>query len=323
MNYLQKTIGVAFITSFLSSNTMARETVVIGDQAWEGSHAISNVLKAVIEEKLDTTVKIVDADETIVFVGMDLGDGSLDVLPDLWMPNSKNFWDQYIVAGSKESVLINDKPYPGVQGMYVPGYVQDKYGIKNIEQLNDPTVAKLFDINGSGKGRWWAGAPGWNDTNVELVRAKSYGYNKNFNPFIISDEAFRTELELNFALEEPAIFYYWEPAGLFKKFDLRKLEEPPYSENCYKMIAETESPDWKEKSHVKCGYPPATIYVAYSKSLNKRAPKIARFLKQVNFDVSTLSEWISQLNEKEDAYEVAKKWVKANPNIVNNWLKGI
>jgi ABC-type proline/glycine betaine transport system substrate-binding protein len=54
------------------------------------------------------------------------------------------------------------------------------------------------------------------------------------------------------------------------------------------------------------------IYVAYSKSLNAFL-KATQFLKHVSFDVSTL-------NEKEDAYEVAKKWVKANPNVVNNWL---
>ena len=323
MNNFQRSMGVVLVTGLFSGNLIARETIVIGDQAWEGAHAISNVLKVVIEEKLDATVRIVNSDQNIVFAGMDRGDGSMDVLPDLWIPNSKSLWDAYIAPGSKASVTVNDKPYIGNQGMYVPGYVQDKYGIKSVEQLADPEIAKLFDINGTGKARWWAGAPGWNVTKVEQVRAKSYGYDKTFKPLVISDEAFRSELELTLAVEEPVVFYYWEPEGLFKKYDFRKLDEPSYNESCYKMVTPEESSDWKEKSSVKCGYPPATVYVAYSKSLHKRAPKVAQFLKQVNFNIPTLNEWILHLNEKEDPYEVAKKWVAVHPEIVKEWVKGI
>ena len=132
--------------------------------------------------------------------------------------------------------------------------------------------------------------------------------------------------------------YFWEPEGLFKKYDLRKLKQPPFNgyamdskkedpmykeDGCYKMYHPTEGADWLEKSKVTCANPTTTIYVGYSKSLTKRVPKVAQFLKQVNFEVNTLNDWIVKISDKEDPYEVAKKWIAANPKVVSGWLRGI
>ena len=38
-----------------------------------------------------------------------------------------------------------------LQGYLIDKKTRDKYGIKSIEQLKDPKLAKLFDIDGDGK----------------------------------------------------------------------------------------------------------------------------------------------------------------------------
>jgi glycine betaine/proline transport system substrate-binding protein len=339
VNRFNFALTAALFAASFTEIAIARETVVIGDVSWAASHAISNVLKVVIESKLDADVKIVPADQAAIFAAMDKGDGNIDVHPDLWMPNQADRWAKFIASGSKESVLVNDKPYVGSEGVYIPGYIQDKYGVRKLEQLSDPKIAALFDIDGSGKGSYWPGAPGWNVTNTEQVRAKTFGYDKTFKPFIVSDAAMKAELAKAFATKQKAfVLYFWEPEGLFNKFDLRKLEQPAFSgygmeskkedpqykpDGCYKMIQPSEAPDWMEKSKISCSSPPTTIYVAYSKSLTKRAPKVAQFLKQVKFDIPTLNDWILKVDDKEDPYEVAKKWVGANSKVVNGWLAGI
>lgn len=322
----------------VAGSASAREAIVIGDVSWEGSHAISNVLKLVIEQKLDTDVKIIPADQAAIFAAMDKGDGSIDVLPDLWMPVQSDRWAKFIAPGSRESVLVNDKPYTGKYGLYIPGFIQDKYGVKRVDQLSDPKIAKLFDRDGSGKGAYWPGAPGWNGVNAEMVRAKSFGYDKTFKPFVVSDTVMKAELAKTFATKsKPFVMFYWEPEGLFKKFDLRKLEQPAFdgyamdskkgdplykAGGCYKMIQPNEAPDWLEKSKITCASPDSTVYVAYSKSLTKRAPKVAKFLKQVSFDLPTLNDWILRISEKQDPAQVAKDWVKHNPAVVEKWLSG-
>src|SRR3954451_1784856 len=98
-------------------------------------------------------------------------------------------------AGSRETVILNSKPYLGREGIYVPGYVQDQYGIKKATDLADPEKAKLFDSDGDGKGEWWAGAVGWEATNHSEVRAKSYGFDKYFTA---------TTVEQNWPVSQPA-----------------------------------------------------------------------------------------------------------------------
>lgn len=315
----------------------AKETVVIGDVNWEASHVVANVLKVVIESRLDADVKIVPADQAAIFASMDKGDGSIDVHPELWLPAQSDRWAKFIAPGSRETVLVN-KPYIGSEGLYIPGYIQDKYGIKSVAQLADPKVAALFDMDGSGKGSFWPGAPGWNVTNVELVRAKSFGYDKHFKSFIVSDAVMRAELQKAFTTQKAFVLYFWEPEGLFRKFDLRKLEQPAFDgyamdnkksdpdykpDGCYKMVQPQEAPDWMEKSKVTCASPSTRVYVAYSKSLTKRAPKVAQFLSQVRFNIPTMNDWIAKVGNKRDPAEVAKQWVDANPKVVDEWLQGV
>lgn len=334
-------ISALLIASSISvtGTASAKETIVIGDVSWEASRAISHVLKRVIEDNLDAKVQIIPADQAAIFAAMDKGDGSIDVHPDLWMPVQSERWAKFIAKGSRESVLVNDKPYTGNDGLYIPGFIQDQYGVTRLEQLADPEIAKLFDRDGSGKGAYWPGAPGWNGVNLETVRAKSYGYNKTFKPFVVSDAVMKAELAKTFATKsKPFVLYYWEPEGLFTKFDLRKLEQPVFggyamdskkddplykTDGCFKMIHPQEAPDWLEQSNVTCSSPNSTVYVAYSKSLQDRAPKVAQFLKQVSFDLPTLNDWILKISEKQDPAQVARQWVDGNPDTVKQWLSGV
>ena len=43
-------------------------------------------------------------------------------------------------------------------------------------------MAANFDTDGDGMGEIWIGAAGWASTNIEKIRAKSYGYDANHDP---------------------------------------------------------------------------------------------------------------------------------------------
>lgn len=318
---------------------MAKEQIVIGEVSWDAARAISNVLKVVIEERLGADVKIIAADQAAIFAAMDKGDGSIDVHPDLWLPVQADRWNKFIAPGSRETVLVNDKPYTGENALYIPGYIQDEYGVRKVSDLADPKIAKLFDFDGDGKGDFWPGAPGWNGVNTQAVRARSYGFDKYFKPFVVSDAVMKAQLDKAFKQKKAFVLYYWTPEWLHSVYDLRKLEEPPFdgyamdskkgdpqykADGCYKMIQPNEDPDWLKKSSIQCAEPDATVYVAYSKSLLQRAPKVAQFLKQVNFDTTEISQWlVAVARDKQDPYAFAKAWVKAHPEQVQAWLAGI
>ena len=180
----------AFLTAAPSFEAEAKTKVVIGEQTWTGATAIQNVLKVVLEKYLDAEVGSISAGEPVLWEAMDRGDASVDVMPDIWSEHLPEQLNKYVVPGS-----LNSKPYLGREGIYVPGYVQDQYGIKKVTDLADPEKAKQFDSDGDGKGEWWAGAVGWEATNHSEVRAKSYGFDKYFTATTVEQPVFLAQLD--------------------------------------------------------------------------------------------------------------------------------
>ena len=143
----------------------AKERVVIAELSWDGGLAIAHVLKTIIETELNGEVDLILVAQPVIVAAMDRGDGSIDVHPDFWMPNQAGFWNRFIAKGSRRTLVVT-KPYHAHQGLYIPRYVQERYGVKSVEDLSDPVIAKLFDSDGNDKGEYWAGAPGWASTNI-------------------------------------------------------------------------------------------------------------------------------------------------------------
>jgi glycine betaine/proline transport system substrate-binding protein len=271
---------------------------------------------------------------------MDKGDGSVDILPDAWTEHLPEQMNKYVVEGSRESIILNETPYLGQEGIYVPGFVQDKHNIRKVTDLANPETAKLFDTDGDGKGEWWPGAVGWEATNHSEVRAKSYGFAPNFTSTTVEQPVFLAQLDAAMTQEKPILFYYWEPEWIFAVYDLRKLEEPPFdgfatddykgaanykADGCYKFHQPQVDPNWLENSSITCDQPPTHVYIAHTRELANRAPNIGKFLRQIRLDVNTVNQWILAIDrDKKDAQQVASDWIEANKPIVEGeWLKDV
>jgi glycine betaine/proline transport system substrate-binding protein len=327
------------VSTITCTDIPTRERVVIGEVTWDGGLAIAHVLKIVLETKLGVEVELILADQPVILSAMDKGDGGIDVHPDFWMPNQAGWWNQYIAPGSRETVLVNRNPYHGMQGLFIPQYVQDQYGLNSVTDLSNPEIAKLFDSDSNGKGEYWAGAPGWASTNVEKVKARSYGYDQFFESIEVPMAVFQAKLKTAYSRKKPVLFFSWTPEWIHTSYDLVRLEEPPFDgfamkskkddplfnpNGCWKMYQPKDDLDWYEKSRITCAWPDADVYIAYSKSLTSRSPQVAQFFNQVTFSSDLVGEWITQMvMEKRDPVEVATKWVANHPEIVNEWIKGI
>ena len=330
-------LGIALAIG-LPGMATAKEKVVIGELTWDGGLAIGHVLKTIIEVRLGGQAELVLADQPVIFAAMNKGDGSIDVHPDFWMPNQAGLWKKYIAEGSRETVLVN-RPYQAQQGLFIPKYVKERYGIKSVQDLSNPKIAKLFDSDGNEKGEFWAGAPGWASTNIENVKAKSYGYGRYFEALVVPVAIFQAKLKTQYRRKKPILFYYWTPEWVHTAYELVQLEEPPFDgyamdskkddplyspDGCWRMYQPKDDRDWYEKSHITCAWPEAKVYMAYTASLTKRSPQIARFLSQVTLTPEMVGEWIlNMVIEKQDPAEVAETWVTTNPEIISQWLKGL
>ena len=319
--------------------TDEKTKMVLGGLGYDASRVIAHVLKTIIEERFEYDVDVVRSDLDTIFEGMDRGDGSIDVCPEISLPNNRTHWDKYIAKGSRGSVLVNTQPYPSIQGLFVPGYIQDEHGLTSVEQLLDPAIGQLFDSDGDGKGDYWPGEQDWNSTRVELVKAESYGYAAHFDALMVDEAVFKAILKARYQQKKGILFYSWTPEWIHAAYDLRRLEEPAFNgyamasmksdasynpDGCWRLFSPKEDESWLSNSHITCAWPAGKMYVAYSKSLLTRAPKVASFLQQVAFDPVMLNDWVRQVGEQQrDPADVANKWVRDHADVVEQWLAGI
>ncbi len=318
MRTIRSIAAAAAISLSVGSYAHAQDaTVALSDLNWTGAKAIAHVLKAVIEGPLGSEAKIVKglSDQAIVSAGMDKGDGSADVWTDMWMPNQSGPWNKYI---RDAKTVDHNQPYTATQGMYVPSYLADK--IKSFDDLKKPEIAAMFDKDGNGKGEYWAGDAAWKSTKMWQVKFKDYGLSELWEPEIVSDATFKAQLKTAINQQKPILFYYWTPEWIHSAYKLSAISEPAHTEGCMDLKLDQE--DWLEASKFKCAHKDAQVFVSFSKSLYKRNPKAAKFLKQVSFDPAVVNSWILAIGrDKKDPQDVAEAWVKANMDTVNKWIK--
>lgn len=318
---MKSTLAGAVMTAVASGPSLAEETIAIGELSWDGARAIGYVMKGVIELKLGGKAEMKKAEAAVIFAGMDKGDGGLDVYTDVWMPNQGEKWATYI--DERGTVDHNVNPYAGTQAIFLPRYVQEEYGIKSIEDLKKEEIVELFDKDGNGKGEYWPGAPGWNSTNMWQIKFRSYGLDDLWEPVVIDDAIFKAQLASAYTKKEPMLFYYWTPEWLHAAYDIVPIEEPAFTEGCMEVYQPKDREDWLEASNFSCAHEDAQVWVAFSKSLYERAPKVAKFLKNIQLDPDIVNSWILAIGrDKLDPQDVAEEWIEENPEIVEKWING-
>lgn len=291
--------------------------VVLGVPNWPSVNATAHILKVIIEDNLGLEVELQNGTNPIVFEAMD--SGAMHVHPEVWLPNQQNLHDTYVK--DKATVVMNPNGVEAFQGMCVDKATADANGIKSIDDLTNPDIAALFDSNGDGKGELWIGAPGWASTNVEKIRAKSYGYDQVFELTEIDETVAYANLDTATKAGEPWVGFCYTPHYVFALHDLTVLEEPAYDASKWKVIQPTDDPDWLEKSDAAVAWDSAYLHMHYAKSLEKDHPQVANLLSNVKFDTDTVSAMTFALViDKKEPLEYAKSWVAENEDQVLGWL---
>lgn len=297
----------------------AGEDVTIGIPNWTSAHITGEILKYISESDLGLTVGTVPSTNPVIFKAMHDGKGDLDVHPEVWMPNQAGLAKQYVEEAG--TVAFGDNPYDARQAYCVPKHTAETLNLKSVYDLADPEVSKQFDTNGDGKGELWVGAHGWASTNVEKVRMRDFGV-ADFWELVELDEAIFYSALANAAESKRHYAGFCQsPNNIFAQYELVWLEEPAFDPEKWHMVQPTDDPEWYQKSKITVGWPATTLHVAYSKTLEERAPELVTLIKNMALDNDTMSSLILEVVETgRDPAEVAAKWVDNNRPKVDKWL---
>lgn len=295
------------------------DKIMIGEPSWPGAKIIANVIKEVITSKLGLQAGLVPGANAAIYAGMDKGKGDIDVHPDVWLPNQQSFTDKYVVAN--QTVALSEGFYEGKTGFCVPTYMAEEHGIKTVYDLATPAAQKAFDLDKDGKGEIWVGASGWGSTKINQVKVRDYGIGDFLAPTTEDEAVFYSKIAAAVKKKEGVVFYCYKPHYVHKLYDITMLEEPKHDPDKYKIVQPDQDSKWYEKSKITTGDKIKTVRVAYSRSLETRAPEAARFLKHITLSDAAVSAMThGVVVEKQDPAKVAKEWVQANSEIVDSWL---
>ncbi len=293
------------------------EDIVIGVPNWPSVAVTANVLKVVIEDNLGLTVELQNGTNPIIFEAMD--GGSMHIHPEVWIPNQKNLHDTYVTE--KGTVLAGENGVEAFIGMCLPRGFAEANNISSIDDLTNPNVAALFDSNGDGKGEIYIGATGWASTNVERIRAKTYGYGDGFELQEMDEALAYADLDNAISNGTAWVGACYAPHYVFAQYDLTVLEEPAHDPAQWNVSQPTDDPKWLENSTAGVGWDSAYLYPYYSKSLADEHPAVASLVANMKLDSDTVSAMtLAVAVEKADPAEYAKKWVSENEDRVLDWL---
>ena len=313
---LKATIASMLLVGFTAPATFAAD-IVIGVPNWPSVRVTAHVLKTVLEDNFGLEVELQNGSNPVVFEAMD--SGSMHVHPEVWLPNQTNLHNKFVKE--KKTVSFNPNGVAGDQAMCVTAATAERTGISELAELTNPDMAKNFDTDGDGKGEIWIGASGWASTNVEKIRAKSYGYAETMNLKEMDESLALAEVDAAVAQDKNIVFFCYTPHHMFALHDLVILKEPAYDGSKWSVKQPTDGADWLEVSEAPTAWDTAYLHIHYASALAETYPGAAKMLSQAALNTDIVSAMTYALVvEKQDPAEFAKNWVSDNANVVDNWL---
>ncbi len=311
------TLGCAVAVSICSVTTQAAD-IVIGVPNWPSVRATAHVLKIALENNLGLEVELQNGTNPVIFEAMD--SGSMHVHPEVWLPNQENLKKLYV--DGKNTVKMNPNGVAGEQAMCVTKDTADRTGIVHLTDLTDSAIAEQFDTDGDGLGEIWIGATGWASTNIEKIRAKSYGYDNTMSLKEMDETLALAEVDSAVSKGQNIVFFCYTPHHMFAQYDLVVLKEPPHNKSDWLILQPSATPGWLERSTAGVAWDTAYLHINYAASLQQDHPEAANMLSKVKLDSDTVSSMTYALVvEKQDPAEFAAKWVEENSDAVDSWLQ--
>ena len=211
-----------------------------------------------------------------------LASGDVDGITTAWLPTTHA---HYMAKVQDKVVDLGSNCEGAGIGLVVPTYVT----IDSITQMND--VADKFD------GKIIGIDPGAGLMSKTEKVIKDYGLTK-FELMEGSGGIMTAVLKNKIKKKEWVVVTGWTPHWKFARWDLKYLKEP---KGIYGGAEE--------------------IRTIVRKGLDKDMPEVYRFLDAFHWNLAEIGQVMGWNADGADPYESAKRWIKENPDRVNEWMQ--
>lgn len=264
-----------------SSNSGGDKKVVnFGYVNWAEGVAMTNIVKVILEDKLDYEVNMTMADAGVVFTS--LADGDVDMFIEGWLPvTHKDYMEKY---GDK--LLKLGANYEGARiGTVVPKYV-DINSLEELKGSEDKFDGKIIGID--------AGAGVMQATEKAIQE-----YDLDMNLLTGSEPVMTASISDAIDNKEWIAVTGWTPHWKFNKWDLKFLDDPKKVYGEEETLFTIARGDIMEDENLK---------------------EAVEFIEKFKMNDEQLSGLMTDFEEGDDEKETAKKWVAEHEELVNSWL---
>lgn len=291
------------------------ETIVFADLNWDSAHFHTRIAQYILENGYGYETDAIPGGTIPLLQGLINGD--IDVSMEITVEQQPPY-KPAVEAGKlvDHGLMFNGSD----QGWFVPTYMiegDEERGIepmapdlKSVEDL--PKYWELFkDPEDPSKGRFYDCIAGWVCEEINGAKFEAYGLNETYNMFLPgSDAALAASLVGAYEKGEPWFGYYWGPTWVRGLYDLTKLEEPEYTDECWDQIYEGE---------VACAYPLMEVHVASNADFTEEP--VIDFLEKIETTPDQINAALAYMEENDATPDDAALWfLRENEDVWTGWV---
>jgi glycine betaine/proline transport system substrate-binding protein len=314
-------LGAMLVTAPALANDMPGKGVAV--TPLKSSIAEETFQTAIVMKALtDLGYEVGDIQEieyATAIVALANGDGTF--MADYWDPLHVDFYKN---AGGADKLYMEGVYSPGaLQGYLIDKKTADAHQITTIDQLKDPKIAALFDVNGDGKADLAGCNPGWGCEKVIEHHLDAYGlrdtvtHNQGSYSAIIADTITRHQQG------EPILYYTWTPywvsGVLVPGKDVTWLQVPFSA-----LPGERENVDTALPDGSNYGFQANNQRIIANLAFAKANPAAAKLFSIMELSANDISAQNLRMRDGEDSEaDIGRHvdaWIKANQSTYDGWL---
>jgi ABC-type proline/glycine betaine transport system permease subunit/ABC-type proline/glycine betaine transport system substrate-binding protein len=211
-------------------------------------------------------------------------------------------------------------------GYQIDKKTADAHGITNLQRLQDPQIARLFDANADGKADLIGCDPGWGCELVLDHHMRAYNLQQTVSILKGQYTVLLADVITRYRQGKPVLYYTYEPfwlgSVLKRDIDVVWLEVPftAYPESFGGITAEDTSVDGKNLGLLQDVY-----RVVGNRKFLEQNPVAKQFFDQVRIPVEDMIAISVMVNKEgkdkpQDMRQQAERWVEGHRALVNTWL---
>lgn len=248
--------------------------------------------------------------------------GYLDYTTVHWNPLHQKFLDDN--GGERNMVSVGTLIQDAIQGYSIDQATAARYEITNLEQLQDPAIAAIFDTDGNGKANLVGCPPGWGCRDVIEHHLSAYDLrdtveHDNDNYFALIDQVIAEQRAGN-----PVLYYSWTPFWVSDV--LTPGEQVEWLEVPYTALPDSYSDTVQTIVDGKnLGFAVNQLEILANRAFLESYPQVQTFFEAVEIPIEAVNvqnqKMRSGQNTPNDIRSHAEEWIVQNQALFDSWVE--